>query len=188
MQTDPACARAFTAGRNRLRNAIDQRAFEVHYQPVVSLTSGAVAGFEALVRWRHPTRGLVSPSEFIPLAEATGMVLPIGRLILTESCRQMAAWQRQYGREATGLISVNMSSRQFADVNLVGQIESILRETGLDPSSLKLEITETAFIGDVNAAEVTLSRMRSMGVEWSLDDFGTGYSSLSYSIGSRSTP
>ena len=163
-----------------LRNAIDQRAFEVHYQPVVSLTSGAVAGFEALVRWRHPTRGLVSPTEFIPLAEATGMVLPIGRMILTESCRQMAAWQRQHGREATGLISVNMSSRQLADVNLVGQIESILRETGLNPSSLKLEITETAFIGDVYAAEITLSRMRSMGVGWSLDDFGTGYSSLSY--------
>jgi predicted signal transduction protein with EAL and GGDEF domain len=163
-----------------LRHAIEARAFVVHYQPIVALATGAIAGFEALVRWRHPTRGLVLPSEFIPLAETTGMVLPIGRLALDDACRQMAAWQRRFGRDATGHLSVNVSSRQFADATLLDEVRGVLRETGLTPSSLKLEITESAFIDDVDAAQTTLMRMQAMGVAWSLDDFGTGYSSLSY--------
>jgi diguanylate cyclase (GGDEF)-like protein/PAS domain S-box-containing protein len=163
-----------------LRRAIEHRAFEVHYQPIVAIASGEIAGFEALMRWRHPDRGPVSPAEFIPIAEDTGMIFQMGRLTLTESCRQMAAWQRRFGGRAPAFICVNVSSRQFADAELAAQIEAILQDTGLSPAKLKLEITESAFLGDVTGAQVTLRRLQSMGVAWSLDDFGTGYSSLSY--------
>ena len=165
---------------NDLRRAIEHRTFEIHYQPIVSLATGEIAGFEALMRWRHPERGAVSPAEFIPIAEDTGMIFQIGRLTLTESCRQMAAWQRRFGAAAPASVCVNVSSRQFADADLAAQIEAILQQTGLSPSRLKLEITESAFLGDVTGAQLTLRRLQSMGVEWSLDDFGTGYSSLSY--------
>jgi diguanylate cyclase (GGDEF)-like protein/PAS domain S-box-containing protein len=163
-----------------LRNAVEARAFVVHYQPVISLATGRIAGFEALVRWRHPERGMVNPAEFIRMAEDTGMILPIGRLVLAEACRQMADWLRRFAGSAPGVMCVNVSSREFGDPDLAGAVEAILRETGLAASSLKLEITESAFIGDVAAAQVTLKRLRSIGVEWSLDDFGTGYSSLSH--------
>jgi EAL domain-containing protein (putative c-di-GMP-specific phosphodiesterase class I) len=163
-----------------LRNAIDNRAFELHYQPIVSLRTGQITGFEALVRWRHPVRGLVSPADFIPIAEDTGMIVDIGRLTLAESCRQMAAWLARFGAAAPRVMCANVSSRQFAEANLMKEIAATLEQTGLSASNLKLEITESAFINDVPAAQVTLNRARSMGVEWSLDDFGTGYSSLSY--------
>ena len=163
-----------------LRNGIEHNAFVVHYQPIVSLATGRIAGFEALVRWQHPTRGLLQPIEFIKAAEDTGMIVPIGRLTLVESCRQMMAWRRQFGASAPDVICVNVSSRQFVDVDLASEVEAILRETGLPPSNLKLEITESAFIGDVQAAQVILKRLQSIGVEWSLDDFGTGYSSLGH--------
>jgi diguanylate cyclase (GGDEF)-like protein/PAS domain S-box-containing protein len=163
-----------------LRRAIDEEAFEVYYQPLIEVESGCIAGFEALARWQHPERGLVKPSEFIAIAEDTGMIFPLGRLMLTAACRQMMAWQAQFGAATPGLICVNVSSRQFADLEFANQIEDVLRETGLAPARLKLEITESAFLGDVVAAQFTLRRMQTMGVEWSLDDFGTGYSSLSY--------
>ena len=163
-----------------LRQAIEDQAFDLHYQPIVEVDSGRIAGFEALARWRHPQRGLVGAADFIPIAEETGMILPLGRLMLAAACRQMAAWQRQFGDAAPDTMCVNVSSRQFADVELANQIEEILRETGLDPSRLKLEITESAFLGDILAAQFTLRRVQAMGIEWSLDDFGTGYSSLSY--------
>jgi diguanylate cyclase (GGDEF)-like protein len=163
-----------------LRRAIETRAFEVHYQPIVSFDSGRIAGFEALLRWRHPVRGLVSPAEFIPIAEDTGMILDIGRLVLAESCRQMAAWQGRFGLQAPHIMCANISSRQFAEGDLVAEIAAILEQTGLAPSKLKLEITETAFISDVLGAHGIVRRAQSMGIEWSLDDFGTGYSSLSY--------
>jgi diguanylate cyclase (GGDEF)-like protein/PAS domain S-box-containing protein len=163
-----------------LRNAIADAAFVVHYQPIISLRTGTIASFEALVRWLHPTRGLVGPAEFIPVAEDTGMLLPIGRMTLAESCRQMVTWQRQFGSEAPGVICVNVSCRQFADTELVNEIQAILRETGLNGSRLHLEITESAFIGDVATAHMTLNRLHSLGIELSIDDFGTGYSSLSY--------
>ena len=163
-----------------LRQAIETRAFEVHYQPIIALDTGLIAGFEALLRWRHPVRGLVSPAEFIPIAEDTGMILDIGRFALAESCRQMADWQGRFGAAAPGVMCANISSRQLADGDLVGEIAAILEQTGLAPSKLKLEITETAFISDVSGAHGTVSRAQSMGIEWSLDDFGTGYSSLSY--------
>ena len=163
-----------------LRNAIDRREFAVLYQPIISLDTGRISGFEALARWRHPTRGLLTPAEFIPVAEDTGMIRQIGRLVLIESCRQMVAWAERFGLDAPGVMCVNVSGRQLADVDLASEIEAILEATGLEASRLKLEITESAFISDVGAAEATLKRLQSIGVEWSLDDFGTGYSSLSY--------
>ena len=163
-----------------LRNSVDNGAFELHYQPIVALGTGRLAGFESLVRWRHPRRGLVAPAEFIPVAEDTGMILDIGRLILAESCRQMASWLTQYGSRAPGFMCVNISSRQFADTGLIPGLASIMERIGLPASSLKLEITESAFINDLPAAQLTLNLARAMGIEWSLDDFGTGYSSLSY--------
>jgi diguanylate cyclase (GGDEF)-like protein/PAS domain S-box-containing protein len=163
-----------------LRNAIRDGAFFVDYQPIISLSTGRIAAFEALVRWNHPTRGLVGPDDFIHIAEDTGMIVQIGYLTLVESCTQMAAWRRQFGTAAPEAICVNLSSRQFADTDLARTIEDVLRQTGLPASSLKLEITESAFIGDVQAAQATLKRLSDIGVEWSLDDFGTGYSSLSH--------
>jgi diguanylate cyclase (GGDEF)-like protein len=162
-----------------LRQAIASRAFELHYQPIIALGSGRIAGFEALVRWRHPERGLVLPAEFIGVAEDTGMIVELDRLILLESCRQMAAWIDRYGAAAPQLMCANLSSRQLADASLLGEIAATLQATGLTPGSLKLEITENAFIKDVPTAQDTLSRARELGVAWSLDDFGTGYSSLS---------
>ena len=163
-----------------LRKAIDERALEMHYQPILSLRSGRIEAFEALVRWRHPDRGFVNPGEFIGVAEATGLIHEIGRLTLTESCRQMALWKKQLGDAAPRVMCVNMSSRQFASADLLAEIEAILEQTGLAPSSLKLEITESAFINDIRTAQATLERTQSLGIEWSLDDFGTGYSSLSH--------
>jgi diguanylate cyclase (GGDEF)-like protein/PAS domain S-box-containing protein len=180
---DPAmrdCAVSRLQVETDLRKAIEGRTFEVHYQPIISLRTGQIRGFEALVRWRHPARGLVAPGEFIGIAEATGLIGDIGRLTLAESCRQMASWQKRFGAAAPGVMCVNVSSRQFADANLMSEIEAILQQTGLEASSLKLEITESAFIDDIPAAQVIVSRARSIGIEWSLDDFGTGYSSLSH--------
>ena len=163
-----------------LRHAIDRHQFEVHYQPIVSLKSGRIAGFEALVRWRHPERGLVQPIDFIGVAEDTGMIADIDGLTLAESCRQMATWMSDFGAAAPGVMCANVSSRQLADPQLMTQIATTLRTTGLTPASLKLEITENAFIGDVPGAQRLLDRARALGVAWSLDDFGTGYSSLSF--------
>jgi diguanylate cyclase (GGDEF)-like protein/PAS domain S-box-containing protein len=163
-----------------LRNAIDNREITVLYQPIISLVTGAIKGFEALARWHHPVRGPISPVDFIPIAEDTGIIRQLGRLVLAESCRQMAGWQRQFGSLAPGFMCVNVSAGQFGEYDLAAEVKTILEETGLAPSKLKLEITESAFLGDVSRAEATLARLQSMGVEWSIDDFGTGYSSLSY--------
>jgi diguanylate cyclase (GGDEF)-like protein/PAS domain S-box-containing protein len=163
-----------------LRQAIERGAFEVFYQPIVAVRGGRLAAFEALVRWRHPTQGLIDPADFIPIAEDTEMIVLIGRQVLAQSCQQMAAWQRRFGAAAPRLMCVNVSSKQFGDADLTGEIEAVLAESGLDPSCLKLEITESAFLGDIRSAQVTLRHLRALGVAWSLDDFGTGYSSLSY--------
>jgi diguanylate cyclase (GGDEF)-like protein/PAS domain S-box-containing protein len=165
---------------SELRQAFEDRAIELHYQPIVSLATGQLAAFEALLRWRHPVRGLVSPAEFLPIAEEMGMTLELGRFALAEACQQMAAWQARFGAGAPGSICVNVSSRQLANAELVNEIAAILERTGLASSRLKLEITETALIRDVPEAHATVSRARALGIAWSLDDFGTGYSSLSY--------
>jgi diguanylate cyclase (GGDEF)-like protein/PAS domain S-box-containing protein len=163
-----------------LRRAIDERAFELHYQPIVSLRSGRIAGFEALLRWRHAVRGSVPPVDFIALAEDTGMILDLGRLTLAESCRQMAAWIADFGAAAPQVMCANVSSKQLADVGLMREIATTLRESGLTPANLKLEITENSFIHDVPAARTTVHDARALGIGWSLDDFGTGFSSLSF--------
>jgi diguanylate cyclase (GGDEF)-like protein/PAS domain S-box-containing protein len=163
-----------------LRKAIEHEEFQVYYQPIVSLGSGSISGFEALVRWQHPHRGLISPAEFIPIAEETRMILPIGHRVLIEACRQMQAWQERFGACAPRLISVNLSSKQLAHPDLVAQIHKVLQETGLTPCGLKLEITESSFMENLEAAIAVLLQLKSTGIQLGIDDFGTGYSSLSY--------
>lgn len=162
-----------------LRQAVDRAAFRVHYQPIVHITEGApIAGFEALIRWEHPGRGLVLPSEFIPLAEETGLILPIGTFVLEEACRQTQAWNQALG--ANFQISVNLSPRQFDETDLLKDVERTLKRSGLAPANLCLEITEGIIIRSAQKAHQILNDVRSLGVGVSLDDFGTGYSSLSY--------
>ncbi len=165
-----------------LRSALDNGELRVHYQPIVALESAAIVGFEALVRWQHPTRGLVPPLAFIPLAEETGLIVPVGRWVLTTACRQAARWHRTRGDlDATPLfVSVNLSAREFMQADLVEDVAAVLAETGLDASDLELEITESVLMDQSEAGIRTLSRLRALGVRLVLDDFGTGYSSLSY--------
>jgi diguanylate cyclase (GGDEF)-like protein len=163
-----------------LRWAVERGELFIQYQPIVSLDTGALRGFEALVRWQHPERGLILPAKFIPLAEETGLIIPIGRWVLGEACRQMRQWQQLSPTDAPLPINVNLSGRQFMQPDLLEQIREILRETGLDPRSLKLEITESVVMEDIDTATRTLEQLRALGVELGIDDFGTGYSSLSY--------
>ncbi|MFQ5857552.1 MAG: putative bifunctional diguanylate cyclase/phosphodiesterase, partial [Anaerolineae bacterium] len=163
-----------------LRRAIERQEFRVHYQPIVSLAAGRIAGFEALLRWQHPERGLVSPGEFIPVAEETGLIIPIGQWVLREACQQMRDWQVQFPGGPPLTISVNLFRRQFQQPDLVEQVEQILQETGLDARSLRLEITESVIMENTESATAMLSQLKAMGVQVQMDDFGTGYSSLSY--------
>jgi len=165
---------------NDLRRAVERGEFEVYYQPIVSLDSDRVAGFEALVRWEHPERGLVQPTEFIPVAEETGMIVEIGQWVLRESCRQMREWQRLSFDNRLLTISVNLSSKQFLQPNLIARVRQTLHETDLDPRCLKLEITESIMMENAEEASEMLVQLRGLGVQLSIDDFGTGYSSLSY--------
>jgi diguanylate cyclase (GGDEF)-like protein/PAS domain S-box-containing protein len=162
-----------------LRRALERREFRLHYQPVVSLTTGEITGAEALVRWQHPERGLVAPAEFIPLAEETGLILPIGGWVLREACRQMKRWQERLDMPALE-IGVNLSSKQFQQHGLVALVAAVLRETGLSPRSLRLEVTESLLMEQNGHVADNMTELRAMGVRLDLDDFGTGYSSLSY--------
>jgi diguanylate cyclase (GGDEF)-like protein/PAS domain S-box-containing protein len=154
--------------------------FLVYYQPIVSLKTLKITSFEALLRWHHPERGLVSPVDFIPIAEETGLIMPIGWIALRDACRQMRAWQMQFPACSHLTVSVNLSVKQFAQPDLVAQIRQILQETGLNPKNLKLEITESAIMDNADLAARMLKELQSLGVQLSLDDFGTGYSSLAY--------
>ena len=165
---------------NDLRRAIKREEFLLHYQPIVSLANDKIQGFEVLVRWRHPEKGLIAPGEFISLAEETGLIVPLGFWVLKQACSQMRAWQIQYGGLATWKVSVNISSKQLALPNFVAQVKHILQETELDPHNLKLEITESSLVEDAESTIIILKELKAMGIEFSLDDFGTGYSSLSY--------
>jgi diguanylate cyclase (GGDEF)-like protein/PAS domain S-box-containing protein len=158
-----------------LRRAVDGNELIVHFQPIVVLATGEVCGFEALARWPHPQRGMVLPDEFIPLAEETGLILPLGRHLLRQACARLAALG---DRHLT--VSVNISARQLVNGDLLAIVEEALRETGLAPSRLKLEITESVIMGNADAAVVTLLDLRARGVEIQIDDFGIGYSSLRY--------
>jgi EAL domain-containing protein (putative c-di-GMP-specific phosphodiesterase class I) len=163
-----------------LRRAIQRKEFFLNYQPIVSLATGKVASFEALVRWRHPERGLVQPGDFISVAEETGLIIPLGQWVLNEACRQMREWQRQGRAGEHVTMSVNLSSRQFSQADLTEQVAAALRETGLRPGNLKLEITESMVMENIDTAIGMLTQLRALGVGISIDDFGTGYSSLSY--------
>lgn len=151
--------------------------FQLYYQPVVLLSSGTISGFEALIRWQHPTQGLIEPAQFIPMAEETGLIVPIGRWVLREACRQLHSWQACLSNSLT--IAVNVSVRQFLQADLVEQIEQTLREIQLNPGSLKLEITESVVVENAEEAFVMLERIKALGVQLAIDDFGLGYSSLS---------
>lgn len=163
---------------NDLRAAIEREEFLLHYQPQIDLTTGRLIGVEALVRWQHPQRGLIPPDMFIPISEESGLILQIGDFVLRTACRQITTWLSQ------GIpplrMAVNLSARQFKQSDLPCLVEGIIRETGIDPHLLELEITESAAMDNPEAAILHLRKFREMGVELAIDDFGTGYSSLSY--------
>ena len=163
---------------NDLRHGIEHQEFELYYQPIIDFKTDRVAGFEALVRWISPTRGFVSPIDFIPLAESTGLIIPLGDWILREACEQMHYWHQHFDRSEL-TISVNLSGHQLQS-NLVEQVKQILLETQLTPKCLKLEITESAMMDNVEEAIALLQQLKAIGIKLSIDDFGTGYSSLSY--------
>jgi diguanylate cyclase (GGDEF)-like protein/PAS domain S-box-containing protein len=163
-----------------LRRVLEREEFVVHYQPKVSLETGNVLGLEALVRWEHPERGLVPPSEFIPVAEDTGLIVDIGRWVLKEACVQVRRWQDRYPSTSPLRANVNLSARQFHQPDLARDIAEILQETDLEPQNLELEITETVVMEDARATLAILQTLKSLGVGLAIDDFGTGYSSLAY--------
>jgi diguanylate cyclase (GGDEF)-like protein/PAS domain S-box-containing protein len=163
-----------------LQRALDEGQLEVHYQPVVRLDKRADYGVEALLRWLHPTRGTIAPLNFIPLAEETGLIVPIGRWVLEEACRQGALLHEEFPRKPPLTISVNLSVKQLQSDTIVDDVRSALESTGLPPSSLVLEITETVMMADTDLAVQRLNELKSLGVRMAMDDFGTGYSSLSY--------
>ena len=164
--------------RNDLEWALPRNELVIHYQPVVEVDSGALRGFEALIRWNHPVRGLVPPDGFIQLAEETGLIIPIGAWVLRQACRQADIWRRRHGRDLT--MAVNVSARQLQAPGLVSVISSALRDANLDPAALVLEITESATVDDTEGVIARLGELKALGVGLAIDDFGTGYSSLSY--------
>ena len=197
---DTALYQAKSAGRNRyeifspemhqtasdylqtetdLRDAIDGAQFHAVYQPIIDLGRGKLVGFESLVRWEHPRRGLVSPAEFIEIAEETGMIFPIGEWMLRQACSQLTLWQAELEKGQDLWVSVNVSVKQFMQSDLVSIVSGLLKETGLPPKSLKLELTESAMAENIDHVVDVMKRLKALGVRLSIDDFGTGYSSLS---------
>jgi EAL domain-containing protein (putative c-di-GMP-specific phosphodiesterase class I) len=164
---------------NDLRRAIERKEFQVYYQPIICLESNELYGFESLVRWNHPERGLVMPDTFIPVAEETGLILEIGQQVFHESCRQMREWHLS-SPDKPLTISVNLSAKQFAQPDLISVVRNILEDTGLEAEYVKLEITESVVMKNAEIATTMLMELCALGVNLSIDDFGTGYSSLSY--------
>jgi EAL domain-containing protein (putative c-di-GMP-specific phosphodiesterase class I) len=157
-----------------LRHAFASGEFELHYQPLVDIATDKISGFESLLRWRHPEKGMISPAEFIPVAEDIGLITAIGEWVLREACSEAVKWPQQVK------VAVNLSPVQFRSRNLVQVVISALANSGLSPNRLELEITETVFLAETEANLATLHQLRELGVSISMDDFGTGYSSLSY--------
>jgi len=165
---------------NGLRKALEEQQFVVYYQPIMSVVDNNLCGFEALVRWNHPERGLIPPVEFIPVAEESEIIVFLGRWVLREASRQMSEWQRMFPSLRPLTISVNVATRQLSDSRLVEDVESALADSGLNPQSLSLEVTESSIMGNAQQTLATLDRLKAMDVGLEIDDFGTGYSSLSY--------
>ena len=175
-----ARAKALLELETDLRRAVERGEFRLHYQPLVTLESGRITGFEAVVRWEHPVHGLIGPAAFIPIAEETGLIIPIGRWVLREACRQGRVWQDRYPALTDLTISVNLSGKQFAQPDMVAEIDDALKETGLDPRRLRIEITESVVMENAASTMATIDQLRALNVKIDVDDFGTGYSSLSY--------
>jgi diguanylate cyclase (GGDEF)-like protein len=163
---------------NDLHRALEQQEFLLHYQPIINLTTGAISGFEALIRWQHPSKGMISPVEFISCIEETGLIVPIGLLVLRQACEQLQIWQQLGAKDL--LMSVNLSVRQFAHPLLLDELDRVLIETGILPQQLKLEITESAIMDNAQTAIEIAQQLQLRQIHLSIDDFGTGYSSLSY--------
>ena len=163
-----------------LNQAITNEEFELYYQPIISFSTGKLCGFEALVRWISPTRGFISPGDFIPVAEETGLIVPMGKWILETACYQMQEWRNKFPEAKDVMMSVNLSSRQFAQSDLIAQIQEALIVTELNPANLKLEITESMVMDDVENTIVLLNELKELNIKISMDDFGTGFSSFSY--------
>ena len=175
-----ARARARLRVETELRQALDNQEFRVYYQPIVTLEQGRLLGFEALIRWQHPARGLLSPDEFLLVAEETGLILPIGWWLLREACTQIKAWRSHHPGAGGLTVAVNLAHKQFMYAGLPQHVSEALRESGLSADGLHLEITETVFLENPKAAEATLRKLKALGIVLHLDDFGTGYSSLNY--------
>jgi EAL domain-containing protein (putative c-di-GMP-specific phosphodiesterase class I) len=163
-----------------LKKAIEEKQFVLFYQPIAMLTMGEIVGFEALIRWRHPDKGMVPPDDFIPLSEETGLVVPIGSWVLEEACRQAAEWNNLLGNERRIIIGVNVSAQQLREENFLDTLNNALVKAQLEGTSLKLELTETALIDNPDQVYHILSEVRKLDIKTAIDDFGTGYSSLSY--------
>ena len=163
-----------------LRFAVERQEFFLVYQPIVSLQNGRLEGFEALIRWQHPRMGLISPADFIPIAEDTGLILPMGQWVLETACRQLRRWQRQRPESARLMMSINVSGRQLLQPEVVAQIQHSVMQTGASPHQIKLEITESVVMENLNSLTSKLNQLCEAGFKLSIDDFGTGYSSLSY--------
>jgi EAL domain-containing protein (putative c-di-GMP-specific phosphodiesterase class I) len=163
-----------------LRNAIDNDELVVYYQPIVDIASGRTLGAEALVRWQHPLRGLLSPVMFIPIAETTGLIVPLGRWVLHEACRTTEEWKQAGIAADSFYVSVNLSARHVQDENVLRDVTAALEASGLAAEALVLEVTESALIEDVDRAAATLATLKDLGLRIAVDDFGTGYSSLAY--------
>jgi diguanylate cyclase (GGDEF)-like protein/PAS domain S-box-containing protein len=163
-----------------IRRALEAGEFAPHYQPIVDLATGRFTGVEALVRWHHPDRGLVSPAAFIPMAEETGLIIQIGSSVLHRACADAVSWRDEFGADAPQHMSVNLSPRQIQDPGLVDDVAAALASTGLPPSALVLEITESYLLADTDSAATTLAKLKALGIRIALDDFGTGYSSLTH--------
>ncbi len=185
-----ACSQVFDSSIHRtplsqlqletdLRRSLQRQELQLLYQPIVQLPEGRVASFEALIRWHHPEWGMISPTEFIPVAEETGLIVPLGQWVLEEACRQMRAWQKAGLVDETVKMAVNVSGRQLVRADMPAQIRTVLAATGLDPSCLRVEITESVLIGDEHKVERCLEEIKDIGVRLCIDDFGTGYSSFS---------
>jgi predicted signal transduction protein with EAL and GGDEF domain len=176
--------------KEELRQAIEREQLTLYFQPIVSIATGETVATEALVRWEHPRRGLVAPSEFVPLAEETGLILSLGQWVLDEACQQARAWELERDGDGDGdgdgepsaelSVHVNLSAVELRDPHLAARVRATLMRTGVDPRRLVFEITETLLLGDAESVRATLGELRDLGVRFALDDFGTGYSSLSY--------